>query len=96
MERQQWQQIAVGAGVVATLVAIATGRLPRAVRITLVLGLVALACGAGLFAYRYVTTPTTLTVAAGSLDGDVPRSCRRSRPAWRLRHRPCGSRFSTR
>jgi hypothetical protein len=39
----------------------------------LVVALLALAAGAGLFAYRYVTNPVTLTVAAGSLDGDVPR-----------------------
>ena len=32
-----------------------------------------LAAGAGLFGYRYITQPTTLTIAAGSLDGDVPR-----------------------
>jgi len=42
-------------------------------RTTLVVILLALAAGAGLFAYRYVTNPLTLTVAAGSLDGDVPR-----------------------
>ena len=27
----------------------------------------------GLFAYRYVSNPTTLTVVAGSLDGDIAR-----------------------
>ena len=55
------------------VVAMATGRLPRWLRATLVVALAALAGGAGLFAYRYVTNPTTLTVAAGSSDGDVPR-----------------------
>lgn len=73
MERDQYQQIAIGAGLLAVVLAIATGRLPRWLRVTLVISLVALAGGAGLFAYRYVTNPTTLTVAAGSLDGDVPR-----------------------
>ena len=35
--------------------------------------LVVAASGAGLFAYRYFTTPTTLTVAAGSADGEAVR-----------------------
>ena len=39
----------------------------------MILGLVAIACGAALVAYRYSTQPTTLTVAAGSLDGDAPK-----------------------
>lgn len=73
MEREQYQQIAVGAGLLAVVVAITTGRLPRWLRISLVIALAALAGGAGLFAYRYISNPTTLTVAAGSLDGDVPR-----------------------
>jgi TRAP transporter TAXI family solute receptor len=38
-----------------------------------VLSLGILAAGAGLFGYRYITQPTTLTIATGSLDGDVPR-----------------------
>ena len=42
-------------------------------RFVLVLGLGILAAGAGLFGYRYITQPTTLTIAAGSLDGDMPR-----------------------
>jgi TRAP transporter TAXI family solute receptor len=69
MERSQWQAIAVGASLTAFVVAIATGRLPRGVRIALVLGIVVLAGGAGFYAYRYATHPTTLTVAAGSVDG---------------------------
>jgi ABC-type glycerol-3-phosphate transport system substrate-binding protein len=71
--REQYQQIAIGAGLLAVVAAIATGRLPRWLRTTLVIALVALAAGAGLFAYRYVSNPVTLTIAAGSLDGDVPR-----------------------
>ena len=39
----------------------------------MILGFVAIACGAALVAYRYSTQPTTLTVAAGSLDGDAPK-----------------------
>src|SRR5262245_11628294 len=73
MQREQYQQIAIGVGLLAAVAAIATGRLPRWLRITLVVALAALAGGAGLFAYRYVKNPTTLTVAAGSLDGDAPR-----------------------
>src|SRR5262249_56959474 len=73
MQREQYQQIAIGAGLLAVVAAIASGRLPRWLRATLVIALVALAAGAGLFAYRYVYNPVTLTVAAGSLDGDVPR-----------------------
>ena len=73
MQREQYQQIAIGAGLLAVVAAIATGRLPRWLRATLVVGLAALAGGAGLFAYRYVKTPTTLSVVAGSLDADMPR-----------------------
>jgi len=73
MQREQYQQIAIGAGLLAVVVAIATGRMPRWLRVTLVIALAALAGGAGLFAYRYTTNPTTLSVAVGSLDGDAPR-----------------------
>jgi TRAP-type uncharacterized transport system substrate-binding protein len=71
MQRAQWQALAIGAGLVAVIVAIATGRLPRWLRVALVLGILALACGGGLYAYRYATHPTTLTVTAGSFDGDA-------------------------
>ena len=73
MDREQYQQVAVTAGLLAVIIAIASGRLPRWRRIVLVLSLVILAIGAGLFAYRYDSEPTTLTVAAGSFDGAVPR-----------------------
>jgi TRAP transporter TAXI family solute receptor len=59
--------------VLAVVAAIATRRAPRWMRVTVILGLVAIACGAALVAYRYSTQPTTLTVAAGSLDGDAPK-----------------------
>ncbi|WP_076859375.1 TAXI family TRAP transporter solute-binding subunit [Bradyrhizobium mercantei] len=49
------------------------GRLPRSFRIALVAGLVLLAGGAGLLAYRWYTRPTTLTIAVGSLDGEAGR-----------------------
>ena len=73
MEREQAQKIAILAGIAAIVVALATGRLPRWLRVTLVACLAALACGAGLFAWRYAAHPATLTLAAGSIDGDVPR-----------------------
>ena len=74
MDREQYQQVAIAAGALAVLVALASGRLPRWLRVVLVLGLVIMATGAGFFAYRYVTQPTTLTIATGSLDGDVTRA----------------------
>jgi TRAP transporter TAXI family solute receptor len=64
---------AAGAGLLAIFAAFATRRAPRWVRVTVILGLLAIACGAGIFAYRYSKQPTTLTVAAGSLDGDAPK-----------------------
>jgi TRAP transporter TAXI family solute receptor len=75
--RDQYQNLAAGAaagaGVLAIFAAIVTRRAPRWVRVTVILGLLALACGAGIVAYRYSSRPTTLTVAAGSLDGDAPK-----------------------
>ena len=73
MEREQYQQVAIVAGALAVIVALMSGRLPRWLRIVLVLSLGILAGGAGLFVYRYITQPTTLTIATGPLDGDVPR-----------------------
>ena len=67
MEQKQWQIVAIGAGIIAIIVAIASGRLPRWLRIILVMALVSLAGAAGLYGYRYATQPTTLTVAAGSV-----------------------------
>jgi TRAP transporter TAXI family solute receptor len=75
--RDQYQNLAAGAaagaGLLAIFAAIVTRRAPRWVRVTVILGLLALACGAGIVAYRYSSQPTTLTVAAGSLDGDAPK-----------------------
>lgn len=47
--------------------------LVRWMRIALVVGLVALTAGMGFYAYRYAMRPVTLTVAAGSLDGEGAR-----------------------
>jgi TRAP-type uncharacterized transport system substrate-binding protein len=40
----------------------------------LLAGVVVLAVGTGLFAYRYYTRPVTLTVAAGSIDGEATKA----------------------
>src|SRR5262245_2878239 len=50
-----------------------TMTLPRWARATLLGGVVLLAAGLGLFAYRTLTRPVTLTVAAGSIDGEGVR-----------------------
>src|SRR5262245_27109905 len=73
MQREQLQGLAIGAGLLALIIAVATGRLPRWLRVTVVLGLVILAAGAGFYAYRYYNYPRTLTVAAGSIDGVAPQ-----------------------
>jgi len=67
MQRQQLQTIAVGAGLAAVVVALATGRLPRWLRVLLVLGLAILACGGGLYVYRNYTYPKTLATLLARL-----------------------------
>ena len=47
--------------------------LPRWVRFGAALGIVLLAIGIGLLSYRYFTRPMTLTIAAGSIDGQAVR-----------------------
>jgi TRAP-type uncharacterized transport system substrate-binding protein len=47
--------------------------LPRWARVSLLGGAVLLASGVGLFTYRWLTRPVTLTVAAGSIDGEGVR-----------------------
>src|SRR5262245_34829071 len=47
--------------------------LPRWARVSLLVGVLLLASGVGLFAYRALTQPVTLTVAAGSIDGEGVR-----------------------
>jgi TRAP-type uncharacterized transport system substrate-binding protein len=73
MDSDRGQSIAIVGGIVAILAALATGRLPRWLRIALIASLTALICGLGLFAYRYVNHPATLTVSVGSIDGDAAR-----------------------
>ena len=48
-------------------------RMPSWLRMVLVAGAVVLLTGASLFAYRWFTRPTTLTIAVGSLDGEAGR-----------------------
>jgi TRAP-type uncharacterized transport system substrate-binding protein len=50
-----------------------TSRVPQWMRALLVGCLVVLVTGAGLFAYRHFTAPTTMTIAAGSFDGEAAR-----------------------
>jgi TRAP-type uncharacterized transport system substrate-binding protein len=73
MESGRAQNLAIVAAIVAILAALATGRLPRWLRITLVGCLAILVCGLALVGYRYATHPATLAVAAGSIDGDAAR-----------------------
>ena len=74
MKERRGRQFSTVATVSAVGVAITSGRLPRRLRVALLTGLVMLACGAGVLAYRHVTHPKTLTVAAGSLSGiSIPR-----------------------
>jgi TRAP transporter TAXI family solute receptor len=47
--------------------------LPRWLRVVLVLGIAFLAIAAGFYAYRYVTSPVTLTVASGAVENDGTR-----------------------
>jgi TRAP-type uncharacterized transport system substrate-binding protein len=49
-------------------------KLPLWIRFVLLLGVVGLASGASLLAYRYYTRPVTLTVAVGSIDGEAAKA----------------------
>jgi TRAP transporter TAXI family solute receptor len=71
MESGRVEKIAFVASVAAVLAALVAGRLPRWLRITLVFSLAILACAGGLVGYRYAAHPTTLMVAAGSIDGEA-------------------------
>jgi TRAP-type uncharacterized transport system substrate-binding protein len=48
--------------------------LPLWLRFVLLVGIVGLASGAGLLAYRYYTRPVTLSVAVGSIDGESAKA----------------------
>lgn len=47
--------------------------MPRWSRVALVVALIAIASGASFYGYRHFTRPVTLTIAAGSIDGEGPR-----------------------
>jgi TRAP-type uncharacterized transport system substrate-binding protein len=49
-------------------------KLPLWLRLVLLVGIVGLASGASLLAYRYFTRPVTLTVAVGSIDGEAAKA----------------------
>ena len=51
-----------------------SAKLPFWLRTVLLVGVVILAAGVGLFAYRYFTRPATLTVAVGSIDGEAAKA----------------------
>jgi TRAP-type uncharacterized transport system substrate-binding protein len=49
-------------------------RLPIWLRIAVIVGVTLLAGGAGLFAYRWYVHPVKLSIAVGSLDGELPKA----------------------
>lgn len=49
-------------------------RMPFWLRIVSLLGVVAIGAGAGFFAYRWYSSPVTLTLAVGSIDGEGARA----------------------
>jgi TRAP-type uncharacterized transport system substrate-binding protein len=49
-------------------------KLPPWLRLVLLVGIISLASGASLLAYRYITRPVTLSVAVGSVDGEAARA----------------------
>jgi TRAP-type uncharacterized transport system substrate-binding protein len=51
-----------------------SARLPLWLRFLLVIAVLVLAAGLGLFGYRYYTRPVTLTVAVGSIDGEASKA----------------------
>src|SRR3979411_632866 len=48
--------------------------LPLWIRFVLLVGVIGLASGASLLAYRYYTRPVTLSVAVGSIDGEAAQA----------------------
>jgi TRAP-type uncharacterized transport system substrate-binding protein len=49
-------------------------KMPLWIRIVLLVAVLVLAAGGGLFGYRYYTHPVTLTVAVGSIDGEASKA----------------------
>jgi TRAP transporter TAXI family solute receptor len=73
MRSSPWLKIVTGAALVGGAAAILSGRSPRWLRIMLVLSIVVVALGAGLYIYRYASRPATVSVVVGSVDGDVSK-----------------------
>jgi TRAP-type uncharacterized transport system substrate-binding protein len=55
-------------------VSIRQNKLPVWLRVAAVAGLTVLAAGASLFAYRWYVRPVDLSIAVGSLDGELPKA----------------------
>jgi len=72
-DRARYEAAAAGVGILAIVAVLATRRAPRWLRVILVAGLVGIACGAVALGYRTYQQPITLSVAAGSIDGDAPK-----------------------
>src|ERR1700731_2520407 len=51
-----------------------SSKLPLWLRFILLVGVIGLATGASLLAYRYFTRPTTLSVAVGSINGEAAKA----------------------
>lgn len=73
MKAIRWLVLGLLPSLAAAATILATGQLPRWLRISLVAAALVVSTGAGLYVYRYATAPTTLTLAAGSADGDTVR-----------------------
>lgn len=73
MSDRQIRNVALGAGVLAGIAAIGSGRPPRGLRVLLVFGLAALSVGFGVYVYRSLTRPLVLTVAISTRDGEGTR-----------------------
>jgi TRAP transporter TAXI family solute receptor len=71
MEPSDNLKISAAAGITAAVLAVAAGRAHRWVRVALVFATIMLAGIGGLFAYRSLNAPKTLTIAIGSADGDL-------------------------
>src|SRR3984893_14358326 len=64
-----WQSVDASGGT-----SMISPNLPLWLRFVLLVGIIGLASGAGLLAYRYYTRPATLSVAVGSIDGEAAKA----------------------
>src|ERR1700733_3001524 len=70
MSAEHWWQSTDASGVTSMI----SPNFPLWLRVVLLVGVIGLASGAGLLAYRYYTHPVTLSVAVGSIDGEAPKA----------------------